>query len=48
MAALVVTGALALAFVKHPYLSPAEMKFCIVRESYPRGEQNFGSENAGE
>ena len=39
MAAPVVTGALALAFQKYPYLSPAEMKLRLYERAYPRGEQ---------
>ncbi len=39
MAAPVVTGALALAFEKYPYLSPAEMKLRVYERAYPRGEQ---------
>ena len=37
MAAPVVTGALALAFQKYPYLSPAEMKLRLYERAYPRG-----------
>ena len=32
-------GALALAFQKYPYLSPAEMKLRLYERAYPRGEQ---------
>ncbi|MFR4350815.1 MAG: S8 family peptidase [Roseburia sp.] len=39
MAAPVVTGALALAFQKYPYLAPAEMKLRLYERAYPRGEQ---------
>lgn len=39
MAAPVVTGALALAFQKYPYLTPAEMKLRLYERAYPRGEQ---------
>lgn len=37
MAAPVVTGALALAFQKYPYLKPAEMKLRLYERAYPRG-----------
>lgn len=39
MAAPVVTGVLALAFQKFPYLTPAEMKLRLYERAYPRGEQ---------
>lgn len=39
MAAPVVTGALALAYQKYPYLKPAEMKLKLYERAYPRGEQ---------
>lgn len=39
MAAPVVTGALALAYQKYPYLTPAEMKLRLYERAYPRGEQ---------
>lgn len=39
MAAPVVTGALALAYQKYPYLLPAEMKLRVYERAYPRGEQ---------
>lgn len=39
MAAPVVTGALALAYQKYPYLEPAEMKLRLYERAYPRGEQ---------
>lgn len=39
MAAPVVTGALALAFQKFPYLTPAEMKIRVYERAYPRGSQ---------
>ena len=38
MAAPVVTGALALAYQKFPYLTPAEMKLRLYERAYPRGE----------
>lgn len=37
MAAPVVTGALALAYEKYPYLKPAEMKLRLYERAYPRG-----------
>lgn len=37
MAAPVVTGALALAYQKYPYLKPAEMKLRLYERAYPRG-----------
>lgn len=46
MATPVVTGALALAFQKYPYLSPAEMKLRIYERAYPRGAQ-LGKKNWG-
>lgn len=39
MAAPVVTGALALAYQKFPYLTPAEMKLRLYERAYPRGEK---------
>ena len=39
MATPVVTGALALAFQKYPYFSPAEMKLRLYERAYPRGTQ---------
>ncbi len=39
MAAPVVTGALALAFQKYPYFTPAQMKLRVYERAYPRGEQ---------
>lgn len=39
MAAPVVTGALALAFQKYPYMTPTEMKLRLYERAYPRGEQ---------
>ena len=39
MAAPVVTGALALAFQKYPYLSPAEMKLRLYEKRIRGGEQ---------
>lgn len=39
MAAPVVTGVLALAYQKYPYLTPAEMKLRLYERAYPRGEQ---------
>ena len=39
MAAPVVTGALALAYQKYPYLKPAEMKLRLYERAFPRGEQ---------
>lgn len=39
MAAPVVTGVLALAFERYPYLTPAEMKLRLYERAYPRGEQ---------
>lgn len=39
MAAPVVTGALALAYQKYPYLTPAEMKLRLYERAYPRGSQ---------
>ncbi len=38
MAAPVVTGALALAYQKYGYLTPAEMKLRLYERAYPRGE----------
>lgn len=39
MATPVVTGALALAFQKFPYLTPADMKLRLYERAYPRGSQ---------
>lgn len=39
MAAPVVSGAVALAYQKHPDYTPAEMKLKLYESVYPRGEQ---------